>query len=146
MSDFFRGPAPHKQGAGAGAPARRDGNSAGQQAGGAQPGNTLRERFERVKEELVFGEVAVACALAGSSRRGWDCPACGSEFSVRERRDHLGGRCAMEGCGKGYDMAGLVMEARGISALQAAVFLERLVEEKAARGNPKAPGLFGGEL
>ncbi len=111
-----------------------------------RPVRDLRSRLDAVKAELVFGEVAVACALAGSSRRGWDCPACGSEFSVRERSDHLGGRCTMEGCGKGYDMAGLVMAARGISALQAAAFLERLVEEKAARGNPKAPGLFGGEV
>lgn len=109
----------------------------------------LRARLDAVKAQLVFGEVAVALNLKGSSRDGWCCPFCHTEGSVRERTGGQGARCTMKGCDKGYDLAGLVMTARGISAMQAATFLERVVEEKLARGNPKAPGLFdklaGGE-
>lgn len=110
---------------------------------GEAPILDLRARLDRVRGQLVFGEVAVALGLKGSGRTGWRCPACGTEGSVRERSDHQGGRCAIADCRKGFDLAGLAMTARGISALQAATFLERLVEEKKARGNPKAPGLFG---
>lgn len=104
----------------------------------------LRARFDAVKSRLVFGEVAVALGLKGSSRDGWTCPACHTEGAVRERTGGQGARCTMKDCGKGYDLAGLVMTARGISALQSATYLERVVEEKLARGNPKAPGLFEG--
>lgn len=115
------------------------------------PGVTgdLRSRLEAIGARLVFGEAAAALNLKGSSRGGWECPNCHTEASVRERSDGRGARCGMEDCLKGYDLAGLVMTARGLSALQAAAFLERVVEEKLAAGNPKAPGLFsdltGGE-
>jgi hypothetical protein len=105
-------------------------------------GTDLRTRLDTIARELGFGEVAVACGLKGSTRAGWRCPHCQTEGSIRERSDHLGGRCTMTDCAKGYDLAGLVMTARGISALQAATFLERILEEKRAAGNPKAPGLF----
>lgn len=104
----------------------------------------LRTRLDAAKAQLVFGEAAVALGLKGSSRDGWACPHCHTEGAVRERTGGQGARCTMKGCDKGYDIAGLVMTARGISALQAATFLERVVEEKLARGNPKAPGLFEG--
>lgn len=114
----------------------------GMMPGAAQP--DLRARLDAVKARLVFGEVAVALGLKGCSRDGWECPACRTHGSVRERTGGQGARCTMKDCGKGYDLAGLVMTARGLSALQAATFLERVVEEKLARGNPKAPGLFDG--
>lgn len=110
-------------------------------SGAAKP--TLRERLDAVKAQLTFGEVAVAVGLKGRSRDGWECPACVSDGTLQERSDHKGGRCTMDDCGQGFDLPGLVMTARGISVVQAAAFLERLVEEKKARGNPKAPGLFG---
>ncbi|MDP1555788.1 MAG: hypothetical protein Q8L84_10025 [Hyphomonas sp.] len=105
---------------------------------------SLRARLDAIRAKLVFGEAAVAAGLKGSSRSGWECPNCRTEGSVRERSDRQGGRCSMHDCRKGYDLAGLVMSARGLSALQAATFLERVIEEKQAAGNPKAPGLFAG--
>lgn len=109
------------------------------------PPTDLRARLERAKAELHFGEVAIACGLGGCTRLGWDCPACRTLKSVRERKGGDGARCSMTDCRKGFDLAGLVMSARGVSVLQAATFLDRLIEEKASGGNAKAPGLFGGE-
>lgn len=106
----------------------------------------LRARLDAAYAALTFGEVAVAVGLKGRSRDGWECPACVTDGSLQERSDHRGGRCRMDDCGRGFDLAGLVMTARGISVLQAATFLDRLIEEKAAGGNAKAPGLFGGEV
>lgn len=103
----------------------------------------LRARLAAIGRALVFGEAAMAAGLKGSSRTGWTCPACRAENALAERADHLGARCTAEGCRKGFDLAGVVMTARGLSVTQAATLLERVIAEKSAHGNEKAPGLFG---
>lgn len=102
----------------------------------------LSRRIAAAKEALCFGEVAMALNLKGASRSGWDCPACGSRGTVRERPDHKGGRCSLPDCNKGYDAPGLVITARGVSAPAALAFLERVIAERKANGDPKAPSLF----
>lgn len=104
------------------------------------------DRMSAAKAALCFGEVAMALNLKGASRTGWDCPACGSRGTLRERPDRRGGRCTLHSCRKGYDAPGLVITARGVSAPVALTFLERVIAERAAKGNSKAPGLFGGEV
>lgn len=106
------------------------------------PGGDLNDQIAAAKRKLVFGEVAMALGLKGSSRTGWDCPACGGRGTVRERRDDQGGRCAIHSCDKGFDVLDLVRAARGVGARAALAFLERVIAERAARGQPKAPGLF----
>ncbi|MBK8197009.1 MAG: hypothetical protein IPK75_01475 [Acidobacteria bacterium] len=103
----------------------------------------LRARLGAIGRQLVFGEAAMAAGLKGSSRAGWTCPACQTEGALAERSDHQGARCTAAGCRKGFDLAGVVMTARGLSVVQAMTLLERVIAEKAARGNDKAPGLFG---
>lgn len=102
----------------------------------------LVTRIGAVKAALVIGEVASALGLKGVSRDGWECAACGSLGTVRERPDHKGARCQMAACGKGYDALGMVMTARGLSAAGAVTFLERVIAERDAKGAEKAPGLF----
>jgi len=102
----------------------------------------LSARISAAKAALVFGDVAVALGLKGSSRTGWECAACGGDATVRERPDHKGARCRLADCSKGFDLVGLVMSARGVGARAAVAFLERVVAELAAKGCAKAPGLF----
>lgn len=109
------------------------------------PGFDLSRRIAAAKEALCFGEVAMALNLKGSSRTGWDCPACGSRGTLRERPDRKGGRCSLPSCNKGFDAPGLVITARGLSAPAALTFLERVIAERNAKGDRHAPGLFGGE-
>lgn len=97
-------------------------------------------RLRAVKEALVFGEAAAAAGVQGSSRAGWDCPACRAPNAVREREDHRGGRCGA--CSKGYDTVGIVMTAQALSAYRALAFLERFLSERVAKGGTEAPGLF----
>ena len=106
------------------------------------PGGDLNDRIAAAKSKLVFGEVAMALGLKGSSRTGWDCPMCGGRGTVRERSDGQGGRCAIHSCCRGFDVLDLVADARGVGARTALAFLERVIVERAARGQPKAPGLF----
>jgi hypothetical protein len=112
-------------------------------AGGHVP--DLRARLAAIGRQLVFGEAAVAAGLKGSSRTGWTCPACNAESALRERDDHQGARCTVPDCRSGFDLPGVIMRARGLSVVQAATLLERLIAEKSAHGNDKAPGLFGEE-
>ncbi|MBA4338341.1 MAG: hypothetical protein C0421_05805 [Hyphomonas sp.] len=105
----------------------------------------LSRRIAAAKQALCFGEVAMALNLKGSSRTGWDCPACGSRATLRERPDRKGGRCNLPSCDRGFDAPGLVMTARGVSGSTALTFLERVINERKANGDPKAPSLFGGE-
>lgn len=100
-------------------------------------------RISAAKAALCFGEVAMALNLKGASRTGWDCPACGSRGTLKERPDRKGGRCTLHTCRKGFDAPGLVITARGVSAFAALTFLERVINERKANGDPKAPSLFG---
>jgi hypothetical protein len=104
--------------------------------------DTFAARMSAAKQALCFGEVAMALNLKGSSRTGWDCPACGSRGTLNERPDRKGARCSLPGCNKGFDAPGLVITARGVSAPTALAFLERVIAEREAKGNAKAPGLF----
>lgn len=100
------------------------------------------DRMSAAKAALCFGEVAMALNLKGASRTGWDCPACGSRGTLNERPDGKGGRCSLPTCNKGFDAPGLVITARGVSAFAALTFLERVINERKANGDPKAPSLF----
>lgn len=104
----------------------------------------LRARIRAVKDALCFGECAQAAGLAGSSRVGWDCPACGGEKTVRERPDHQGGRCSA--CGAGFDTIEIGWRGQGLGFLQGLALLERVVKDKAARKAGRGSGdLFGGD-
>lgn len=100
-------------------------------------------RVAAIKDRLVFGEAAAEEGLAGSSHHGWDCPACCSPRTVKERRDEQGGLC--NACGKGFDILGLVMTARGESFLGALSHLEKLADRKEAAEATGAGDLFGGQ-
>ncbi len=107
-------------------------------------GCTFREEVDAVKAQLVIGEVAQALSLKGCSRGGWECPACQSLGTLKERADHKGARCSNAACASGFDAPGLVMTARGLSARGALVFLERVIAERAAGAAASdAPSLFG---
>lgn len=99
-------------------------------------------RVAAIKDRLLIGEVAQEEGLEGSSRAGWDCPACGGPRTVKERRDEQGSLC--KACGKGFDIIGLVMTARGESFLGALSHLEALADKKDARAAKGAGDLFGG--
>lgn len=104
----------------------------------------LSGRIRRLKAALDFGDVAAGLGLSGSSRHGWDCPACGGEQSVKERqRDRQGGRCTA--CGTGYDILGLVMRAEDVEIFAGLKRLEAILEERDAAGSPPAD-LFGGSI
>ncbi|RAN30651.1 hypothetical protein [Hyphomonas pacifica] len=100
-------------------------------------------RAERLQESLVFGEVAQELGLSGSSRAGWDCPACQCAATVRERSDHMGARCTHAACGKGFSFVGLVMAAEHKPAMDALRWLEDFVERRDAGGGD-ASDMFEG--
>lgn len=108
--------------------------------------SSIERRKDAIKERLVFGEAAAEMGLAGSSRAGWDCPACCSPRTVKERRDEQGGLCSA--CGKGFDIISIVMTARGESFLGALGLLEALADKSEAsaalKGFGGAGDLFGG--
>lgn len=94
-------------------------------------------RIARVKDDLDFGDVADALGLSGSSRAGWDCPACGAPRGVKERRDRRGARC--RSCDRGYDLLGLTTVAETLTAMQG---LARLEEIAAALNGSDTDDLF----
>tara|TARA_R110000787_G_scaffold3148_4_gene12653 strand:- start:42284 stop:42649 length:366 start_codon:yes stop_codon:yes gene_type:complete len=102
----------------------------------------LAARISAAKQALVIGEVAAALGLRGASRPGWECAACGSDGTVRERPDRKGARCSVTACNKGFDIVGMVMTAKGLSARASVTFLERVIAERDAKGDRHAPGLF----
>lgn len=104
---------------------------------------SIDTRVHAIKARLVFGEAAAEEGLAGSSRAGWDCPACASERALKERADHQGARCG--DCGDGFDIISIVMAARGESFLGALGHLERLADKKEAAAATGAGDLFGGK-
>jgi DNA-directed RNA polymerase subunit RPC12/RpoP len=83
---------------------------------------------DKLKSALKFGEVASDLGLAGSSRRGWDCPSCGAEFAVRETENHRGGRC--KSCGEGFDIINLVRETEDLGFEAALKRLSSILDEK----------------
>ncbi len=95
--------------------------------------STIRNERDRLKSALKFGEVATGLGLAGSSRSGWDCPACAAEYSVRETSDHQGGRC--NSCGEGFDIIKLVQETETIGF---EATLQRLADILDEKTNPKS--------
>ena len=90
--------------------------------------SSVRRKADVLKSTLKFGEVATGLGLSGSSRRGWDCPCCGAEFSIRETEDHQGGRC--KSCGEGFDIIKLVREAEHLPFQKS---LERLSDIRSER-------------
>lgn len=105
--------------------------------------SSIEIRRDAIKDRLVIGEVALEMGLPGSSRAGWDCPACYGERTLKERPDHQGARCAA--CDTGQDIIGLVMAARQESFLSALLILERLADKKeAGAAAGRAGDLFGG--
>ena len=104
--------------------------------------SSIEIRTAAIKDRLVFGEVAAELGLPGSSRAGWDCPACCAQNQLKERPDHLGARCGA--CGAGHDIIGLVMTARGESFLSALLILERMADKNEAAAATGAGDLFGG--
>lgn len=104
--------------------------------------SSIEIRRDAIKARLVFGEVALEMGLSGSSRAGWDCPACCGERTLKERPDHQGGRCAA--CDTGQDIIGLVMAVQHESFLSSLLILERLADKKEAAAATGAGDLFGG--
>lgn len=104
--------------------------------------SSIEIRRDAIKDRLVFGEVAAEQGLSGSSRAGWDCPACYGERTLKERRDEQGSRC--DACGNGYDIISLVMVSRQESFLSSLLILERLADKKDAAAATGAGDLFGG--
>lgn len=104
--------------------------------------SSIDNRVASIKGRLVFGEVAGELGLSGSSRKGWDCPACCAQHTVKERADHQGGRCGA--CGEGFDIVSVVMKLRGESFLSALLHLERQADKKEAAAATGSGDLFGG--
>lgn len=97
----------------------------------------LMGKISTIKGQLTFGEAAHGLGLSGSSVDGWDCPACESAHSVKERGDGQGGRCNV--CGEGFDQIKLVRVLNTVGAPAAVATLEHVIAAKSAS---KQKGFF----
>lgn len=92
---------------------------------------SLDDLREALNEGMVFGEAASFAGLNGSSPSGWDCPACDTVSALKEAHAHKGARCEM--CGTGFDMIGVVMTSRSLSARATAIALVDHMQARDAR-------------
>ena len=109
----------------------------GASSGGSGSGPDFGQRIAAVKAGLTFGDAAGALGLKGSSRAGWDCPACASPNCLKERMDRRGARCTV--CRLGFDVPGLVMRHQGEGAVAALAWCEAQIRAREAK--PEGPGL-----
>ena len=113
-------------------------SGAGAPSDQTRSGLDFGQRIAAVKAGLTFGDAAGALGLKGSSRAGWDCPACASPNCLKERMDRRGARCTV--CRLGFDVPGLVMRHQGEGAVAALAWCEAQIRAREARAAADAAG------
>lgn len=104
--------------------------------GEASPSD-LEERRDTLKSALTFGDVASALGIAGSTRHGWDCVACGARGTMRENSLNKGARC--QACDEGADIISIVRAIEVCSYPKALDWLEAIL---ANRDDPQGARLL----